>query len=276
MTHDEYLELVEAARIALSELLRETEPGTGMKLHAAYRELKDLAAERPADLAAGSPAAHEDLLVPLREIRRREQEEQEEHRRQEREHKQAWRRVPMVVRESIVLEALADQRLSVWELWCHLINTRPETRFDSTSLRAILRRLTDAGEPDRVDERRPPAAGRVPSTSARPASQVLSPTSSACSTRGRTEMPPLQRGQAPPAASHRDQTPACRRAAHGIDGEGRRPRSGDDVLEELANFISSRLLDIPMDDPLRPYLVRFRSALAPLRRSLSAVQQEDT
>ena len=69
-----------------------------------------------------------------------------------REMKRTWRATSPAVREHVVLEAIGDERMSVWELSAHLIRTRPDIDVTEACLRKLLRTLVDVGELQEVDE----------------------------------------------------------------------------------------------------------------------------
>lgn len=109
---DDYLELVEGARDALFDLLMATEPGTGMRLHAAYAELKR-AAEREVPRWTDEVSPQE--------------------------------------RERQVLSVLSEHRLTIREL-TERLDAELEARVYESHVRACVMRLFAARELDRKPE----------------------------------------------------------------------------------------------------------------------------
>jgi hypothetical protein len=130
---DEYRDLLIAAKDALGELLRASEPGTGPTLHTAYADLKDSITRRE-DLLNGrdKPETHDT----------RDQAEEWWKRRQ------TWRRTPDHERRRIALDALGDERLSVREVQ-ERINATHEVLISDSNVQMLFTRMLQAGEIDR-------------------------------------------------------------------------------------------------------------------------------
>ncbi|MEA2190742.1 MAG: hypothetical protein QOI73_863 [Solirubrobacteraceae bacterium] len=71
----------------------------------------------------------------------------------------AWRRIPRAERGRIVVEALADERLTQRELRGRVIDQRPDALFTDEYLRDLLKDLVAAGEV-RCAVELPPTGGR--------------------------------------------------------------------------------------------------------------------
>jgi hypothetical protein len=159
MSAEEYAELFDTALDALRDVITATEPGTGMALHNAFNEIK---AVRPSALtSADEGSVIAEVLELQRQCLDRPRDAGSEAREADFvERKQAWRSLPAAVREHIVLEALGDRRMSLWDLACHLHDTRPDVYVAQSSLRKLLIRLVAAGELHAVNESPEPRPGR--------------------------------------------------------------------------------------------------------------------
>lgn len=100
--HAEYTELVEAARDAMRALLARTEPGTGLRLHHAYRDLGDM-------LTAG--ATHERTPGEIEQDRAVPADGGEREASQGRV--STWRDIPRARREALVFQVLGEDRLTI-------------------------------------------------------------------------------------------------------------------------------------------------------------------
>lgn len=125
MTDDKsYLELVLAAEASLRALLLRTEPGTGMTLHQALAEIKELREHEQRDADVGA-------------LRERQSE---------------WRRLDLTARHRLILTVLGDQRLTIREICVGLNELRDWTVYVS-HLQSTIARLHARGDLDRVPVR---------------------------------------------------------------------------------------------------------------------------
>jgi hypothetical protein len=140
---DEYARLVEDARDALGDLLRASEPGTGLTLHHSYNVLKLMAEQEAGDTdqEVADPIADEPANL-LRGPDRR-----------------PWvRHTTVHERERQVIEMFGDDRLTVTELWRELMSAHDEWSVERSPVASIVNRLHVARELDRVGE---PYCGRT-------------------------------------------------------------------------------------------------------------------
>ena len=135
MSPDEYREPVEQARDSLYALLRETEPGTGLLLHRAYRSLKD---QHEEEAAEGTRPRHDEQREQWAEYKGRSA---------------VWLKMPRPEREHLVLEAIGDDRLTLGELVAR-INEHSGVHVHEQRLRPLVYRLHREGKLDRTRERR--------------------------------------------------------------------------------------------------------------------------
>jgi hypothetical protein len=126
MTEDEYRELEEAALKAIGDLLRESEPGTGLYMHETYARLKSLISE-PAPTATTTMT---------------------------RERTPDWFDVLSVAeRAREVLEILSEHRLTIGELTERLQKKHdPDLKIYISHVRSAVTRLYNARELDREPE----------------------------------------------------------------------------------------------------------------------------
>jgi len=130
MNDDEtYLELVLAAEASLRALLLRTEPGTGLLLHQALAELKQLRADeqRTADVGA---------------LRERQSE---------------WRRLDLAERHRLILGVLGPGALTIREICVALNDLRDDWTVYLSHVTSTVNRLHARGDlarlPDRADGR---------------------------------------------------------------------------------------------------------------------------
>lgn len=126
MSNEEYQELREAAADALRELLRNTEPGTGLYLHTTLAKLRrEIDQETRQD---------ENTVEPVGDRPR-------------------WTVLSTLDRERQVLDALSEQRLTINELRSYL-DEHTGYRVYHSHVAAVVRGLfVEARELDRVGER---------------------------------------------------------------------------------------------------------------------------
>lgn len=152
---DDYRELLEEAAAALYKLLERTEPGTGIALHHAYNSIKASIERR-----RGTPTAFGRVLDDYQRTLRDERAEGDERDRLWREQRARWKSITRPERERLVIQLIADGRLTVNEL-----TERMQTELEGGhyphegDVRKVVSRLFAAGELDRVGELR--ADGRV-------------------------------------------------------------------------------------------------------------------
>ena len=134
---DEYTTLVEAARDALGDLLRASEPGTGLALHSAYNSLKQMLAR--AEDGKCEPATRGSATTSPPTVAGQ------------------WKRASAADRDRWVLEALADDRVLVTEVERRVTlalgdEHKPgQERYFGISAGPILKRLLEAREIDRAE-----------------------------------------------------------------------------------------------------------------------------
>lgn len=134
---DDYVDLVEKARDALYDVLKASEPGTGLLLHQAYAELKRTVAR-----ADGAEAP------TLADIRRHREEEERRWKDEERAARCFKRHTTPREREQLVLTVLDGERWTSREVCDRLREQLPHFdiyRTDSVVTGAI-KRLYDAGD----------------------------------------------------------------------------------------------------------------------------------
>jgi hypothetical protein len=126
MNDDEtYLELVLAAEAALRALLLRTEPGTGLPLHQALAELREIRAreQRDADIAAL------------------------------REHQASWRRLDRTARHHLILTVLDGRRLTIREICEGLNDLRDDWTVYLDHVTTTVNRLHSNGDLARIPDR---------------------------------------------------------------------------------------------------------------------------
>jgi hypothetical protein len=129
----EYRGLAEQARDSLYALLRETEPGTGLLLHRAYRALRDQLEE---DAPEAGPHQPPECDPGLDESRRP---------------RSIWRRMSRSERIRLLFDVLGDDRLTVRAL-AERMTERCEGRLSEQDLRPLVYRLHSEGKLDRTRE----------------------------------------------------------------------------------------------------------------------------
>lgn len=139
---DNYRELQEAARDALYELLRRTEPGTGLQLHKAYAGLE----------AQLGREDREEREREQREARNSERARQHAEREQYFRARLAWTGLPMAERGHRVLNIIGDERLTIRQVHEQLVPQMPEARIYQPDVRTVIRLLHERGELDRAAE----------------------------------------------------------------------------------------------------------------------------
>jgi hypothetical protein len=124
-----YLELVLAAEASLRALLLRTEPGTGLALHQALGEIRQLREDE-------QRAADVDAL---------------------RERQSEWRRLDLPARHRLVLVVLGDRRLTIREICVALNDLRDDWTVYLSHVQSTITRLHARGDLARVPDR---ASGR--------------------------------------------------------------------------------------------------------------------
>ena len=136
----EYVDLLEDARVALFKLLKASEPGTGMPLHAAYTSIKISLAQVPRE---------PDLrIVPPPDEPISKWQDQDEAFRARRA---KWKGTPRHERERFTLEAIGDEALTVSEV-AEALDKALDASVYTGDARTVLRVLVERGELDRVAE----------------------------------------------------------------------------------------------------------------------------
>lgn len=96
---DDFAELLEGARVALYDVIKELEPGTGLVLHNAYSSIKHaLAAENKPETVKTDRGGRE---------------EREERWRRQRERRERWTKLSKPERDRLTLELLGEDELTV-------------------------------------------------------------------------------------------------------------------------------------------------------------------
>lgn len=156
-TRDEYVELLEIARDALRDVLEETDHGAGFTMREAYAQINadlDLLASEDVDAVDDRARRARELLAKLQPPASAPRGQHGLHDRRDRARE--WRRVPRAARESIVLDALGERRMSVSELLFHIFRTRPNCMFSDAYLRDLLTHLVESGDLGCATELPPP------------------------------------------------------------------------------------------------------------------------
>lgn len=126
MNDDEtYLELVQAAETSLRALLLRTEPGTGLLLHQALAELKQL-------------REHEQRTADVAALRERQSE---------------WRRLDLTARHHLILTVLRGRRLTLREICEELNDLRDDWTVYLSHVASTVTRLHAHGELSRTPDR---------------------------------------------------------------------------------------------------------------------------
>jgi hypothetical protein len=142
---DEYLEAARDAHQALRRLLKMTEPGTGMSVHYAYAEIDRM-------LNRSEEAAERQEAAERRAAGDRKRQERAEGRR-------LWKATPRAEREHWVLNALANDRLTVTEVWPRVQAAHPDCIFFDRDVAYIVKVLFGRGELERKGEPRAGGSG---------------------------------------------------------------------------------------------------------------------
>jgi hypothetical protein len=120
-----YLELVLAAEASLRALLLRTEPGTGLTLHQALAEIKEL-------------RDHEQRSADVGALRERQSE---------------WRRLDLATRHRLILGVLGDRQLTIREICEGLNALRDDWTVYLSHVQATVTRLHARGDLARVPSR---------------------------------------------------------------------------------------------------------------------------
>lgn len=134
MADREYVELMETARDAIRALLEKSDVGSGLDIRAAYNTL-----ERT-------------INKQNRKADKRPERDEQQQREEWHKARIAWKWTPMLERERLAIELIADRRLTVRELAGKLTEARPDCFVYESDARSLVYRLCDAGELDRVGE----------------------------------------------------------------------------------------------------------------------------
>jgi hypothetical protein len=141
---EDYRALMEGARDALRDLLEETHLDLGVRLRAAYGQLRR---ELEGDDEGRRSVAERDGVSERKERELRESRERE----------QVWKQTPIERRESLLLQVLADEGLTINEL-VGRVNAElcpPDTNYlmvYEPALRVLVKRMFAAGQLERVGE----------------------------------------------------------------------------------------------------------------------------
>jgi len=141
MTDDDYRALAKEARDALRNVIKATEPGTGMVLHSAYTCLKRMVEPEPETTVST------------------ESEEHKEWWRRRHEQRAQWTKLSMPERNRLTLELLGEDQLTVREVMDRLRGELGESAVGDGDTRGVLKRLLDAEEVHRKPEHN--TCGRV-------------------------------------------------------------------------------------------------------------------
>lgn len=120
-----YLELVLAAEASLRALLLRTEPGTGVTLHQALAEIKEL-------------REHEQRSADVGALRERQSE---------------WRRLDLTARHHLILGVLGDEQLTIREICVALNDLRDDWTVYLSHVQSTVTRLHARGDLARVPTR---------------------------------------------------------------------------------------------------------------------------
>ncbi len=129
MSNDNFRELLEEARDALRNVLKASEPGTGLALHSAYNTIKEsIKTEEEAILAAERAEGTRERWAQLAEQR------------------DQWKRLSIPERHRLTLELLGEDQLTAREVRDRLRGELGDWVVHDGDVRNELRRLIDAGE----------------------------------------------------------------------------------------------------------------------------------
>jgi len=133
MTNDDYRALAIEARDALRDVIKASEPGTGMVLHSAYTCLKRMLEPEPEPETTVSTQS----------------EEHKECWRRHHEQRARWTKLSMPERNRLTLELLGEDELTVREVMDRLRGELGESAVSDVDARGVLKRLLDAEEVQR-------------------------------------------------------------------------------------------------------------------------------
>lgn len=128
MTNDDYRALAKEARDALRDVIKASEPGTGMVLHSAYTCLKHMLEPEPETTVSTESDAHKEWW------------------RRHHEQRARWTKLSMPERNRLTLELLGEDRLTVREVMDRLRGELGESAVSDVDARGVLKRLLDAEE----------------------------------------------------------------------------------------------------------------------------------
>jgi len=146
MSNDNYRELLEEARDALRNVLKASEPGTGLALHSAYNTLKQSIQKEEEAIAGAERAAGTRDPWAERAEQRAEQGDR-------------WAELSIPERHRLTLELLGEDQLTAREVRDRLRGELGESAVYDGDIRNELKRLIDAGELQRKLE--PNTRGRT-------------------------------------------------------------------------------------------------------------------
>jgi len=128
MTNDDYRALAKEARDAVRDVIKASEPGTGMVLHSAYTCLKHMSEPEPETTVSTQSEEHKERWQRHHEQRAR------------------WRKLSMPERNRLTLELLGGDELTVREVMDRLRGELGESAVGDGDTRGVLKRLLDAEE----------------------------------------------------------------------------------------------------------------------------------
>ncbi len=159
---EEFRELIETTRDAVRELLNESECDAWTALREGYGEMRQaLAADEVCAGLADRLAkleAEKQRRAEAREARDRAVVEKEEARNEWREAKDAWRQISAAARESLLLNALGDERLLIREIAARMNAELGFSREKATcavsdyEVRPLIKRMLRDGLLERAPE----------------------------------------------------------------------------------------------------------------------------
>jgi hypothetical protein len=129
---DDYAELVRAAKDALGDMLRASEPGTGLSLHMAYAALKSMLDKEQGTVVETQQESPEKKLA-------REFAEAQARTR-------LWLDLNLDDRHRIILQVIGDEKLTLREITKRLDDYRDDWKIWQSNVASTVKRLCERGD----------------------------------------------------------------------------------------------------------------------------------